>query len=93
MKFLGSIQEVTFEGNLIVRGSFAPMLRSLILDNRQKPIGRVVKVFGPVDSPYVSIVPGADFSLLSAAGKQVYVEEVENYAKTKGRDRRDRKMS
>jgi rRNA processing protein Gar1 len=69
------------------------MLRSRILDNRQKPIGRVVKVFGPVDSPYVSIEPGADFSLLSAAGKQVYVEEVENYAKTKGRDRRDRKMS
>jgi RNA-binding protein len=93
MRFLGSVQEVTFEGKLIVRGSFAPFPKSRVLDNRQRPLGRVVRVFGPVDSPYVSVEPGGDVSLLSAVGKQVYVEEVENYAKTKGRDRRDRKMS
>jgi RNA-binding protein len=93
MKFLGNIQEVTFDGKLIVRGAFAPQPRSRISDNRQKPVGRVIKVFGPVSAPYVTVEPVGELSLLSAVGKQVYVEEVEEYAKAKGRDRRDRKMS
>jgi len=93
MKFLGSVQEVSFDGKLIVRGAFAPQTRARITDNRQKPVGRVVRVFGPVSSPYVTVEPVGELSLLSAVGKQVYVEEVEEYAKTKGRDRRDRKMS
>jgi len=93
MKFLGSVQEVNFDGKLIVRGSFAPQLRSIVVDNRQKPVGKVARIFGPVASPYVSVEPIGGSSLLSAIGKQLYVEEVDINAKTKGRDRRDRKMS
>jgi RNA-binding protein len=93
MKFLGNVQEVTFEGRLIVRGSFTPSLATTVTDNRMRTVGRVVRVFGPVSSPYVSIEPMRGQSLLSIVGKQVYVEEVEPNAKAKGRDRRDRKMS
>jgi RNA-binding protein len=93
MKFLGNVQEVSFDGKLIVRGSFAPQPRSMVVDNRQKPVGKVSRVFGPVSSPYVAVEPIGGSSLLSAIGKQLYVEEVDTYAKTKGRDRRDRKMS
>jgi RNA-binding protein len=93
MKLLGSVQEVTFEGRLVVRGSFAPPIAATVTDNRMRPLGRVARVFGPVASPYVSVEPMRGQTLLSVVGKQVYVEEVEPNAKAKGRDRRDRKMS
>jgi RNA-binding protein len=88
MQFLGKVQEVTFDGRIIVKGSFAPLIRSRVVDNRNKIVGKVLRIFGPVDSPYVAIAPTGDFSLLSAIGKQVYVEGVEEHGKTKGRDRR-----
>ena len=88
MKFLGEVQEVTYDGKLIVRGLFAPQPRELVVDNRNKPLGRVIRVFGPVSSPFVSVAVSGDQSLLSAVGKQVYVEGVED--RGKGGKRRDR---
>jgi len=87
MKFLGEVQEVTHEGKLIVKGVFAPHARDRIFDGRKRPIGLVVRVFGPVREPYVSVQVSSEQSLLSAVGKQVYVEEGEH---GKGGKRRDR---
>lgn len=87
MKVLGSVQEVAFDGKLIVRGSYAPAPRSKVWDNRHRAIGRVLRVFGPVSSPYITVEPSGEQSLLSIVGKQVYVEEVENHGKAKRRDR------
>jgi rRNA processing protein Gar1 len=88
MKFLGEVQEVSFDGKLIVKGVCAPQPREIVTDNRRRPIGRVVRVFGPVTSPYVSVEVTGDNSLLSAVGKQVYVEGVEELGK--GSKRRSR---
>jgi len=87
MKFLGEVQEVTFDGRLIVRGVFAPQPRDTVMDNRKKPIGRVVRVFGPVAGPYISVEVSGGQSMLSAVGKQVYIEGVED--RGKGSKRRD----
>jgi RNA-binding protein len=87
MKFLGEVQEVTYEGKLIVKGVFAPMPRDRVFDGRKRPIGTVARIFGPVRSPYVSVQVSGKESLLSAIGKQVYVEEGEH---GKGGKRRDR---
>ena len=87
MKFLGEVQEVTYEGKLIVRGVFAPMPRDRVFDGRKRPLGHVVRIFGPVRAPYVSVQVSGQESLLSAIGKQVYVEEGEH---GKGGKRRDR---
>ncbi len=89
MKLLGVIQDITFDGRLVVRASFAPYPRDRVVDNRSKPLGQVRRVFGPVDSPYVMVDPTGKDSLLGAVGKQVYVEEVKQYGKGKRRDRRD----
>jgi RNA-binding protein len=89
MKLLGVIQDITYDGRLVVRGTFAPYPRARIVDNRNKPLGQVRRVFGPVDSPYVLVDPTGKNSLLGTVGKQVYIEEVEQYAKGKRRDRRD----
>lgn len=88
MRFLGEVQEVSFDGKLIVKGVFAPQPREMVTDNRRRPVGRVVRIFGPVAAPYVSVeVTGKD-SLLSAIGKQVYIEGVEE--RGKGGKRRGR---
>lgn len=88
MKLLGEVQEVSFDGKLIVKGVCAPQPREVVTDNRRRPIGRVVRVFGPVASPYVSVEVSGQNSLLSAVGKQVYVEGVEELGK--GGKRRSR---
>jgi RNA-binding protein len=89
MKLLGMIQDVGFDGKLIVRGAFAPGPRERVVDNRSKPLGFVRRVFGPVDSPYIIVEPAGKSNLLAAVGKQVYIEEVGYYAKGTRRDRRD----
>jgi rRNA processing protein Gar1 len=88
MKFLGEVQEVSFDGRLIVKGVCAPQPREMVTDNRRRPIGRVVRVFGPVASPYISVEVTGDKSLLAVVGKQVYVEGVEELGK--GGKRRSR---
>jgi rRNA processing protein Gar1 len=87
MKVLGTVQEVTSDGKLVIKAAFAPQLKARIVDNRKRPLGTVRRVFGPVVSPYVSIEPAGDLNLLATLGKHVYVEEVENYGKGKRRDR------
>jgi rRNA processing protein Gar1 len=82
MMLLGEVQEVTFDGKLIVKGVYTPRPREIVTDNRRRPIGRVVRVFGPVAAPYVSIEVTGEQSLLSAVGKQVYVEGVEERGKS-----------
>lgn len=89
MKLLGVVQDITFDGRLLVRGTMTPYPRDRVMDNRSKVLGQVRRIFGPVDSPYILIEPSGKSSLLASVGKQVYVEEVEQYAKGKRRDRRD----
>jgi RNA-binding protein len=89
MKLLGVIQDISFDGRLIVRGAFAPSPRERVVNNRNKLLGSVQRVFGPVDAPYIMVEPAGRSNLLAAVGKQVYIEEAIRYDKGKRRDRRD----
>jgi rRNA processing protein Gar1 len=91
MQFLGNVQEVTVDGKLVIRAAFIPKLLDMVWDNRKRLIGRVVRIFGPVDSPYVTVEPTGDTSLMSVAGRQVYIDGVDDHGsgKQKGRGRGD----
>lgn len=89
MQFLGNVQEVTVDGKLVIRTTFTPKLRDMVWDNRKRLVGRVVRIFGPVDSPYVTVEPAGDTNLLSIAGKQVYIDGIDDHGKQKGRGRGD----
>ncbi|NLK26403.1 MAG: hypothetical protein GX307_07525 [Euryarchaeota archaeon] len=89
MRILGVIQDITYDGRLVVRGGFAPRPRDRVMDYRKRPLGQVRRVFGPVDSPYVIIEPTGRNSLLGSVGKRVYIEEVKHYGKGKRRGRRN----
>jgi RNA-binding protein len=81
MRLLGEVQEVAFDGKLIVRGQFAPSPREKVFDNRKRSLGRIGRVFGPVTSPYITVETSGDQSLLSIVGKQVYTEGEEHHGK------------
>ena len=89
MKVLGTIQEIACDGSMIVRGSMAPPNRSKVVDNRKRTLGRVRRVFGPVDTPYISIDTTGDISLIGMIGKKVYIEGVDDNGKGKRRHRRN----
>ncbi|UCE37058.1 MAG: H/ACA RNA-protein complex protein Gar1 [Thermoplasmata archaeon] len=76
MQELGLIKGLGYDGNLLVLGKLTPKLNSKVVDNSKKIVGTVTRVFGPVDSPYISIkVPKNQKPTLDIVGKVVYLRE------------------
>ena len=86
MKLLGVVQDISHDGRLIVKARFAPKRNAVVQDNLKVEIGRVIRVFGPVRSPYVSIQPVKEMKTLAVLGREVYVFEEGDHAKGKRRD-------
>ena len=86
MDFLGVAEEVTSDGKIIVLGVTAPEIGDPVFDARQRRIGSVKRVFGPVDGPYVSVVPVDKMLLTNISGKKVYFEGATSYGKNKRRN-------
>ncbi|HJX04721.1 MAG TPA: hypothetical protein VJ489_02775 [Thermoplasmata archaeon] len=74
LRLLGVVQDISHDGKLVVKARFAPKMREIVKDNLKTEIGRVVKVFGPVRSPYVTIEPRRELKTLAVLGREVYVQ-------------------
>ncbi|MFQ5918814.1 MAG: H/ACA ribonucleoprotein complex subunit GAR1, partial [Thermoplasmata archaeon] len=74
MKKLGTIKDFSYRGDLVVRATFAPPPGARVRDRRKQTLGRVVRVFGPVRAPYVTVKPTKQ-PKLRLLGSGVYVEE------------------
>jgi len=83
LRLLGVVQDISHDGKLIVKARFAPKTRELVKDNLKAEVGRVVKVFGPVRSPYVAIEPRKEVKTLAVLGKEVYVQQERENVKGK----------
>jgi len=86
MDFLGVVEEVTSDGRMIVIGETAPEIGDSVFDTKKKHIGSVKRIFGPVDKPYVSVVPADKAVLKDISGKKVYFEGATRYGKNKRRN-------
>ena len=86
MDFLGVVEEVTSDGRMIVIGETAPEIGDPVFDSKQKHIGSVKRIFGPVEKPYVSVVPSDKAVLTGISGKKVYFEGATRYGKNKRRN-------
>ena len=75
MKLLGVVQDLSHDGKLIIKSKFAPMKGAVVRDNLKARVGRVVRVFGPVRSPYVAVQPEEEMKTLAILGREVYIEE------------------
>lgn len=83
MKRLGVVENIAYDGSLVVRTEFAPPVGADVLDRRNRPLGRVTKVFGPVREPFASVRTSGP-APASVVGSDVFVGEGE-HAVQKGR--------
>lgn len=73
MRKLGVVRNLSYKGDVLVKASFAPRVGEDVLDARRRPLGRVRRVFGPVEAPYVTVEPYREPSL-GIIGSDVSVE-------------------
>ena len=68
------VENIGHDGSLLVRSEFAPTRGADVTDKRNRPLGRVSRVFGPVKEPFTSVRPSVPASP-SLLGADVYVSE------------------
>jgi len=77
--YLGQVRGLGYDGKLLVKCEFAPKLELEVLDNSMRVIGIVNRIFGPVESPYISLKPPKEFKpSLDVVGKSVYLKNKGN---------------
>lgn len=57
MQRIGRVLHVSRSRNLILRAEKTPRVGDGVVDERLKPVGTVLDIFGPVSSPYVAVKP------------------------------------
>ena len=88
MNYLGKIEEITTDGRLIVECEDLPDIGNQVFDNKDRKIGRVGRVFGPVDAPYASIDVDKE-SKRPTIGTELFFKGRDKNGKGKRRNRRD----
>jgi len=87
MRRLGVVENIAHDGTVLIRSEFAPSRGADVRDRRNRPLGRVVKVFGPVREPISAVRPTGAASL-SLIGAEVFVPEGDHADKENRRGRR-----
>ena len=80
MRRLGVVENIVYDGSVLVRAEFAPARGAPVVDRRKRALGRVARVFGPVREPFVAIRPQAA-PAVSLIGADVYLSEVDDARK------------
>ncbi len=85
MDYLGEVETITNDGKLVVRATTTPSVNNPVFDQRERRIGIVKRIFGPVDSPYVTIAPADMASVNGLLKKKVYFKGENSNGKGKRR--------
>ena len=79
MRTEGYIDSISQNGKIIARFPKMVSLNTPVNDIRNKKIGKIEWIFGPVDEPYFEIEPyNKSQKTLSLIGNKIYVEEDNN---------------
>jgi len=73
MRRVGSVERLA-QGLAVVRAAdeeYAAIGTQLV-DDELRTVGKVVDVFGPVDSPYMAVSPGSSVHLPAVLGSPLY---------------------
>jgi len=57
MRRLGIVENIVYDGTVLVRAAFAPATGAAVADRRHREVGTVARVFGPVREPFVTVRP------------------------------------
>jgi len=74
MKFVGTIQDISHNGDILARGKFVPRIGTEVYAMNRR-VGMIVNVFGPVSSPYITIRPRREKgeTLAELIGSEIYI--------------------
>ena len=75
MRLKGKVVEISNRDNIIARFSREVPVGVEVKDKRNKTIGKVSWIFGPVDDPYFEIQPTEKRIRLAIDGDVIYAEE------------------
>lgn len=80
MRKLGVVLHVSARGDLILKrdkGDSLPRIDSIVVDKKLSKIGMIRDIFGPVDSPYISVKPykKAINELRALIGEKLYIKD------------------
>lgn len=89
MKTLGKVINFSPKGSLVVRCKFTPSIGSVVVDRKGEVIGKVIRVTGPVVTPFALVKPresGAG-TISSLGGRELFLGQ---RPQKSGPDRRGR---
>jgi rRNA processing protein Gar1 len=77
MMRIGQVVRLSSEGTIIIRSQTAPPMGAIVCDNRGRDLGRIIRVTGPVSSPYAIIKPVGSMpeGLMRLIGGDVYLSQ------------------
>lgn len=89
MELLGVVEEVTADGKAIIRSQTLPEIGNPVFDQREKKVGIVKRIFGPVDEPYVTVAVDDKTITSGLKNKSLYFTKGTQHGKGKRRNRGD----
>lgn len=87
MNFFGTVTELTSEGRAVIVAHESPKLGDHVFDTNKRKVGTIVRIFGPVSEPYVSVK--TDTASMIEIGEKLYIQEAKKNVKNKRRHRRN----
>ena len=95
MKVLGNTSHIANSGKLIVISDKTPPAGALVFDKNKNKIGKIVDIFGPVKTPFISIriFKSANIkNLENNFGEEVYISaNRKNKRGNKSRQKKNKK--
>ena len=84
-ELLGEVETITNDGKLVVRSQTTPDINVLVCDGKGRKVGTVKRIFGPVDEPYVTVVPVSKENVNGLLNKRIYFTGEKRDGKNKRR--------
>ncbi len=84
MKVLGTVTGTTSGMHAVVACTDTPSIGDEVLDGKKRRIGRIQRIFGPVDAPFASVA--LDGNATVATGTELYYNGAKQNGKTKRRN-------
>ena len=72
MKCVGKVSHLDSKNRAIIIAREKVPINTRVLDSENKPIGKVVDVFGPVREPYIAIISKKKTRITKYVGREVY---------------------
>jgi len=84
MKRLGVVENLSYDGTVLVRSDFAPPQGTPVVNRRGEAVGTVLKVFGPVKQPFLALRPAGKPGL-GLVGSEVFLSQGNVHGEQKDR--------